>query len=226
MIIAVGCSSIVGEALWAMDTMPFVNAQELLSLTLAAMLPKWPASFRPDEWAVDFQPVAGSSCVNIRRLVDTARIGRGYDANPGADDTSDTTGATKCASVTVLSGAIASGVVLFVFGLVPSANDALEAAATMSAADRMLGADRFPSHHVGSLTDMVFAAKILADAVRAAVNASSGANAAAQGGVELPASKFKDIAPLLAVRVHDVVSVRGDCRSAIGPELPELSKPA
>jgi hypothetical protein len=216
MIIAIGFASIQGEALWAMETAPFVDAMPLLQATLRAKLPTWPAAFRPEEWDVGAMPQTTlGDTVSFESLADFARIDRAR--GPAKDGIPDTTGVSVCREVSYVAGAIASGVVIFVFSFTPTADHALQARAKL--ADAAL--EEVVSHRVAPITEVLSCAKHIGESVRCAASSDYAPGSAAP--VDLTAGKFQTMTSSVAALIFEIVSPQGDCRAAAGAEPPELT---
>jgi hypothetical protein len=216
MILAVGFTSIVGEPLWALDTMPQVDAFAALTATVASLLPSWPSAFRPEDWQVRVVDAATlGTTVHFHSLANLARVDRAYAPDPKSA-APDTTGASFCRELTVVFGAVASDVVLFVLAFIPSVDDRVRARMEL----KKLDDSDIQSHSVAQLTDVLHAAKLIGESVR--VVGCSDYQAWSGDGAEVPAGKLLAIAPQLASRIHHTVSVRGDVRVSRGEELPEL----
>jgi hypothetical protein len=216
MIVAVGFTSIVGEVQWALETAPHVDALGALVATVKTLLPTWPANFRPEEWQLCVMPSAAlGDAVHWHSLVNSARTDRATVPDPKVA-MADTTGASRCRELVAMYGAVASDVVLFIFAFVPTADHRIAAVAAMSNPDDV---DAI-SHNIAPLTDVVYAGKLIGEAVR--TSAAADYEPWSNSAVDLPASKLQTLLPVIAGKIHAIVSARGDTRGAKGEELPEL----
>lgn len=126
MIIGVALTTIRGEAMWALELMPFVDIYPLLSVTLATMRTAWPTNFRQD----DFRPWTLSEVgkiVNFEKL-HLLRCGNGVHCGDDLIPPPPPTGPVIPQRVVALCGAATSEVLVFVFFLGTSVDDDIEAA--------------------------------------------------------------------------------------------------
>lgn len=136
MIVAVAFTTLDGDAIWAVETAPYVDAFPALAAALDLMKPTWPSEFAHDEYDVFDLPESDlGSAVNFAQL---RRIAR-YDVNDDAG-AADASGLSVASRLHVLRGAAGSDVLCFVFAFCPNADDKFAAAAARSATNNSGGA--------------------------------------------------------------------------------------
>jgi hypothetical protein len=195
MIVAAAITSGSGNALWAMEFAPFVDAFRLLSIAIEATKPAWPPRFEHDVvHTARLAPGDVAAALHMRRLWEMRARGT-PDAKIDAPK----------ADVHALYTAAAADVLVFVFVLVTSVDDERVADDLNGDAARPVTSMRAPS--MLELSDFTLA---VARTTRCAVRGCDEEKDAALGTGDFRAEKVFDQLPAIAGRVQNMISASGD----------------